>query len=72
MSDSFTDAAFEIDDKKLLDDISYGRLVKISKQDMPKPLRSGDNKICLLKNKDAIVSLGRFDGYIFKPQKVFI
>ena len=26
----------------------------------------------LLKNKDAIVSLGRFDGYIFKPQKVFI
>ena len=64
--------AFEIDDEKILDDISYGRVVKISKLDMFKPLRSNDNKICLLKNKDEVVSLGIFDGYIFKPQKVFI
>ena len=64
--------AFEVDDKKILDDISYGRVVKISKQDMPKPLMLNDNKVYLLKNKETVVSLGKFDGDFFKPQKVFI
>ena len=64
--------AFEGDDKKRLDDISYGRVVKISKQDMPNPLILNDNKVYLLKNKETVVSLGKFDGKFFTPQKVFI
>ena len=64
--------AFEIDDERILNDISHGRVVKINKQDIPKSLKPDDNKVCLLKNKDSVVSLGRLDGNIFKPQKVFI
>jgi len=64
--------AFEIDDEKILEDISYGRAVKINKQDIPEPLKLDDNKIYLLKNEDTIVSLGKFDGNIFKPKRVFI
>ena len=64
--------AFEIDDKKILDDISHGRVVEINRQDMPELLKPNDNKVYLLKNKNVVVSLGRFDGNIFKPQKVFI
>ena len=64
--------AFEIYDEKILKDISYGRAVKINKQDIPEPLKLDDNKMYLLKNEDTIVSLGRFNGNIFKPKRVFI
>ena len=64
--------AFEVDDEKILDSISHGRIVKINKQDMPKPRRPDDNKVYLLINKGTVVSLGKFDGNIFIPQKVFI
>ena len=64
--------AFEVDDEKILDSISHGRIVKINKQDIPKPRRPDDNKVYLLINKGTVVSLGKFDGNIFIPQKVFI
>ena len=64
--------AFEIDDEKILKDISCGKIVKINKRNMPKSLKLSDNKLYLLTNNEVIVSLGKFNGTFFKPKKVFV
>ena len=64
--------AYEIDDKKKLEDISYGRIIKFNEKELSKTLKLNENKLCLLTNKDNIISLGKFEDNYFKPKKVFI
>ena len=46
--------------------------IKIKDDQISFPLIEGSSRICLLKNNDSVISLGKFDGKFFKPSKVFI
>ena len=58
--------------EKKLEDISYGRIIKFNEKELSKTLKLNENKLCLLTNKDNIISLGKFEDNYFKPKKVFI
>jgi len=65
--------AFEIDDEKILKDISHGRAVKLNKLEKSKPFGFNEkNKFYLLMNKNLVISIGKLEGRYFKPQKVLI
>ena len=65
--------ACEIDDEKLLKDISQGKSVKIDRnlffQDS---LKFNERTTFFLTHKNNVLSFGKFDGNLFKPQKVLI
>tara|TARA_B100000029_G_C17535346_1_gene944696 strand:+ start:236 stop:1141 length:906 start_codon:yes stop_codon:yes gene_type:complete len=64
--------ALDISDKKILNDISYGKIVKINDENLAKPLVLSERKLYLIVNDKSIVSLGSFEGNYFKPKRVFI
>ena len=65
--------AYEILDQKDLEDLSFGRSIKIDeiklKKSQSKPL---DKKLIFLSNKGDIVSIGKLIGNLFKPDKILI
>ena len=65
--------AYEIDDEKSLLSISQGKLIKINLSNLINPtLKSSDRKIVFLTDKGRVLSFGRLDGDLFKPDKVLI
>ena len=65
--------AYEIDDEKDLLSISQGRLIKINLDNLINPtLNSTDGKIIFLTDKGRVLSFGKLDGNLFKPDKVLI
>ena len=65
--------AYEIDDEKLINEISQGKSVKIDANLFLKDsLNLGGRPIVFLTNKKNVLSFGELDGSLFKPQKVLI
>ena len=65
--------AYEIDDEKLIKEISQGKSVKIDTNLFFKDsLNLGGGSIIFLTNKKNVLSFGELDGSLFKPQKVLI
>ena len=65
--------AYEIDDEKLIKEISQGKSVKIDTNLFLKDsLNLGGRSIVFLTNKKNVLSFGELDGSLFKPQKVLI
>ena len=66
--------AYEIDDEKDLNSISQGKLIKINLNNLNNPLlNSSEGKIVFLTdNKERVLSFGKLDGDLFKPNKVLI
>ena len=65
--------AYEIDDEKLIKEISQGKSVKIDTNLFLKDsLNLGGGSIVFLTNKKNVLSFGELDGSLFKPQKVLI
>ena len=65
--------AYEIEDKKDLNELSFGRSIKI-KEEYIKNFSSKkiDKKIFFLSNNGNIVSIGKLEGNLFKPNKILI
>ena len=65
--------AYEIADKKDLNELSFGRPIKIKeeyiKNSSSKPV---DKKNVFLSNNGNIVSIGKLEGNLFKPNKILI
>ncbi len=65
--------AYEIDDEKLINEISQGKSVKIDTNLFLKDsLNLGGGSIVFLTNKKNVLSFGDLDGSLFKPKKVLI
>ena len=65
--------AYEIDDEKLIKEISQGKSVKIDTNLFLKDsLNLGGGSIVFLTNKKNVLSFGELDGSLFRPQKVLI
>ena len=65
--------AYEIDDEKLIKEISQGKSVKIDTNLFLKDsLNLGGRSTVFLTNKKNVLSFGELDGSLFKPQKVLI
>ena len=65
--------AYEIDDEKLIKEISQGKSVKIDTSLLLKSsLNLGSRSTVFLTNKKNVLSFGELDGSLFKPQKVLI
>ena len=65
--------AYEIDDEKLIKEISQGKSVKIDTNLFLKDsLNLGGGSTVFLTNKKNVLSFGDLDGSLFKPQKVLI
>ena len=65
--------AYEIEDKKDLNELSFGRSIKI-KEEYIKNFSSKtiDKKNFFLSNNGNIVSIGKLEGNLFKPNKILI
>ena len=65
--------AYEIDDEKLIKEISQGKSVKIDTNIFLKDsLNLNGRSIIFLTNNKNVLSFGEFDGNLFKPKKVLI
>ena len=65
--------AYEIDDERIIQEISHGRSVKIdSNLFSQNSLNLRDKKTIFLTYKKNVLSFGKFDGYLFKPQKILM
>ena len=65
--------AYEIYDEKDKISISQGKLIKIKLDNLINPLlNSTDGKIVFLTDKGKVLSFGKLDGDLFKPNKVLI
>ena len=65
--------AYEIDDEKLIKEISQGKSIKIDANFFLKDsLNLSGRSIVFLTNKKNVLSFGELDGSLFKPQKVLI
>ena len=65
--------AYEIDDEKLIKEISQGKSVKIDTNLFLKDsLNLNGRSIIFLTNNKNVLSFGEFDGNLFKPKKVLI
>ena len=65
--------AYEVDDEKDKVSISQGKLIKINLNNLIKPLLNlTDRKIVFLTDKGKVISFGKLDGDLFKPDKVLI
>ena len=65
--------AYEIEDEKLIKEISYGKSVEINKFNFHSDtLNLNDKKTIFLTIGKNVLSFGQFDGDLFVPQKVLI
>ena len=65
--------AYEIEDKLDMNNLSYGRSIKIDGDKIINfPSINLDKKNIFLSNKGDIVSIGKLDGNLFKPNKILI
>ena len=65
--------AYEIDDEVLIKEISQGRSVKIDTNHFFRnSLNLNERTTIFLTYKNNVLSFGKFDGCLFKPQKVLI
>ena len=65
--------AYEIEEKKDLNDLSLGKSIFINnKRLIKKPLSSDKEELVFLSNKGNIISLGKLSEDLFKPNKVLI
>ena len=65
--------AYEIDDEKNKHDISQGKSININVNKLNNPLlNSSDGKIIFLTDKEKVISFGKLNGDLFKPDKVLI
>ncbi len=63
--------AYEIEEKKDLDDLSLGKSIFINKNKLiKKPLNSDKKELVFLSNKGKIISFGKLSEDLFKPNKV--
>ena len=62
-----------LNDEKNLTSISRGKLIKINLDNLINPtLNFSDGKIVFLTDKGRVLSFGKLDGDLFKPNKVLI
>ena len=65
--------AYEVDDEFLIKKISQGRSVKIDANHfLRNSLNFNERTIIFLTYNKNVLSFGKYDGYLFKPQKVLI
>ena len=65
--------AYEIEDEKDFEDLSFGKSIVIDKSKLIKPPLYSDKKnIVFLSKKENIISFGKLNGDLFKPNKVLI
>ncbi len=65
--------AYEIGDEKLIKEVSQGKSVKIdSNLFLKDSLDLNERSIVFLTNNNNVLSFGKFNGNLFKPQKVLI
>ena len=65
--------AYEIGDKKDLNELSFGRPIKINEENIIySSSKTVDKKNIFLSNNGNIVSIGKLEGNLFKPNKILI
>ena len=65
--------AYEVEEKKDLNDLSLGKSIFIDKKKLiKKPLNSDKEELVFLSKKGKILSFGRLSEDLFKPNKVLI
>ena len=65
--------AYEVEEKKDLNDLSLGKSIFINKKKLiKKPLDSDKEELVFLSNKGNIISFGKLSEDLFKPNKVLI
>ena len=65
--------AYEVEEKKDLNDLSLGKSIFINKKKLiKKPLSSDKEELVFLSNKGNIISFGKLSEDLFKPNKVLI
>ena len=65
--------AYEVEEKKDLNDLSLGKSIFINKKKLiKKPLNSDKEELVFLSNKGNIISFGKLSEDLFKPNKVLI
>ena len=65
--------AYEIEEKKDLDDLSLGKSIFINKDKLiKKPLNSDKKELVFLSHSGNIISFGKLSEDLFKPSKVLI
>ena len=65
--------AYEVEEKKDLNDLSFGKSIFINKNKLiKKPLNSDKEELVFLSNKGNIISFGKLSEDLFKPNKVLI
>ena len=65
--------AYEIEEKLDIENLSFGRSIKIDERKIINPLSINlDKKNIFLFKKGDIVSVGKLDGNLFKPNKILI
>ena len=63
--------AYEVEEKKDLNDLSLGKSIFINKNKLiKKPLNSDKKELVFLSNKGNIISFGKLSGDLFQPNKV--
>ena len=65
--------AYEIEEEKDLNNLSFGKPVFINKKQLiMEPLNSDKKELVFLSYKGNVVSFGKLSGDLFKPSKVLI
>jgi len=65
--------AYEVDDEKSMLNLSHGKAINININLLNNPpLNLLDRKVIFLTNKGSVLSFGKLDGDLFKPDKVLI
>ena len=64
--------AYEIVDEKDLLSVSQGKSIKIDIKKLNPLLNSADRKIIFLTANEEVISFGKLNGDLFKPDKVLI
>ena len=65
--------AYEVEEKKDLNDLSLGKSIFINKKKLiKKPLNSDKEELVFLSKKGNIISFGKLSEDLFKPNKVLI
>ena len=65
--------AYEVDDEKSKLDLSHGKAINIDINLLNNPpLNLLDRKVIFLTNKGSVLSFGKLDGDLFKPDKVLL
>jgi hypothetical protein len=65
--------AYEVEEKKDLNNLSLGKSIFINKKKLiKKPLNSDREELVFLSNKGNIISFGKLSDDLFKPNKVLV